>query len=163
MRNVGQVIKRELAEAVFPTLFFFAVFHVVAATKMLILDSYSVTPTGVAIATIGALTVAKAVLITNKLWFANLFAGKPRIFSLLWKTLLYGALTLVFRCIEELIPLWAKYGGFGAAASHLIDEVSWPYFWALQLWLFVALILYSTIMELDEHFGKGSIRKALFS
>lgn len=163
MSNILRVIKRELEEAVFPTLFFFSAFHIVAATKMLMLDSYAITPTGVTVATVGALTVAKVVLIADKLSFTTVFSGRPLIFSVIWKTLIYGVLTFVFRCIEELIPLWSKYGELRAAAGHLIDEVSWPHFWALQIWLFVALILYNAITALEGYFGAGSMRKAFLS
>ena len=85
MKNILRVIKREFLEVLIPTCFFFIVFHIVAVTKTLMLASYEVTPTGVAVATVGALTVAKAVLIADKLpvicfparFFYSLSYGKP--------------------------------------------------------------------------------------
>lgn len=160
MKNVVQVIKHEFQEAIIPTAFFFTVFHLVAFSKTLMLETYNVTPTGVAVATIGALTVAKAVLVADALPFVNRLAGKPLILGVLWKTAIYAVLTFVFRCIEELIPLLMKYKGFATAAEHLISEVSWPHFWALQIWLIFALVMYNTVMELDKYFGAGSVKKA---
>ena len=161
MERIVRAIKHELQEAIVPTTFFFIVFHLVAATKTLMLESYKVPPTGAAVATVGALIVAKAVLIADKLPFINLFLGKPLILSIVWKTAIYGFLCFVFRCIEELIPLLSKHEALGTAAGHLISNVSWPHFWALQIWLLLALILYNTVTELDKHFGAGSMRKAL--
>jgi hypothetical protein len=160
MKNIVRLIKHELREALAPTLFFFTAFHLVAATKTLILDAYNVTPTGLAVATVGALIVAKAVLIADNFPFINRFAGKPLVFSVLWKTAIYAVLCLAFRCIEELIPLISKHEGLGSALEHLVSEVSWPHFWALQIWLIVALIVYNAIAELDKHLGEGSMRKA---
>ncbi len=160
MKKTAQVVKHELQEAIVPTIFFFISFHIVAVTKALMLKGYGVTPTGVAVATVGALTVAKAALIADKLPFLNRLSGLPLVFTVLWKTAIYAVLVLVFRCIEELVPLLSKYGGLGAI-DHFVSEVSWPHFWALQIWLIVALILYNTVSELDRHFGEGSVRKAL--
>jgi hypothetical protein len=160
MMNIVRVIKQELQEAIAPVIFFFIVFHLVAVTKALTMVSYGLTPTGMAVGTVGALIVAKAVLIADKLPFINLFMDKPLIKSVLWKTAIYGVLCLVFRGIEELIPLLSKHEGFGSAVKHMISDVSWPHFWALQILLMVALILYNSIMELDKYFGAGSVKKA---
>ena len=162
MKRIVRALKHELQEAIAPTIFFFIVFHLVAATKTLILEGYGVTPTGVAVATIGALIVAKAILIADKLFIINLFSGKPLILSVLWKTAIYAVLFLVFRFIEELIPLLSKGEGVGTGIDHLISEVSWPHFWAIQIWVMFALILYNVITELDGHLGAGSVRKAFF-
>ncbi|TDI73168.1 MAG: hypothetical protein E2O82_06665, partial [Betaproteobacteria bacterium] len=81
--SIVRVIKHELKEAIVPMVFFFLVFHIMAAMKMLMLEEYNVTPTGVAVGTVLALTMAKAVLIVDKLRFTNLFAGKPIIISVL--------------------------------------------------------------------------------
>ncbi|MDH3437898.1 MAG: hypothetical protein OEN48_13030 [Betaproteobacteria bacterium] len=162
MKNMVRVMKHEFKEAIAPAIFFFIAFHLVAATKTLILEAYKMTPTGVAVATVVALTVAKAVLIADKLPFISRFSGKPLILSVLWKTAIYGVLCFVFRCIEELIPFLLKHEGLGTAVEHLISDVSWPHFWALQIWLMVALILYNAVTELDKHLGEGSMRRVFF-
>ena len=160
MMSIVRVIKHELKEAIVPMVFFFAVFHIMAAMKMLMLEEYNVTPTGVAVGTVLAFTMAKAVLIVDKLRFTNLFAGKPIIISVLWKTVIYSVFCFVFRFIEELIPLVSKHNGFGTAVERVFSEISWPHFWALQIWLVIALILYSSIGELDKYLGTGTIKKA---
>jgi hypothetical protein len=162
MKNIVHLIKHQFQEVIVPAAFFFIVFHLLVLTKTLILEAYAVTPTGVAVATLGALIVAKAILFADKLPFIKVFSGKPLIFSVLWKTVIYGVMGFVFRCIEELIPLLSRHDGFGTAVGLLIREVSWPQFWALQIWLMVALILYNSVSELDKHFGAGSMRKAFF-
>jgi hypothetical protein len=162
MKNIVHVIKHQLQEAVAPAVFFFIVFHLLVLTKTLILKAYAVTPTGVAVATLGALIVAKAIVMADKLPFINVFSGRPIFFSVLWKTVIYGVMGFIFRSIEELIPLLSKHEGFGSAFEHFFSEVSWPQFWALQMWLMVSLILYNSFTELDKYFGTGSMRKAFF-
>ncbi len=160
MKNIMLFIKHAIQKTIIPATFFFIVFNLLAVTKTLILESYTVTPISVASVTVGALIMAKAILIADKLPLINLFSGKPLILGILWKTAIYGILAFLFRCTEELISLLSKHEGFGAAARHLISDVSWPHFWALQIWLMVALVLYNSVKELDNHFGAGSIRKA---
>ncbi|MFP5212574.1 MAG: hypothetical protein ACLGPL_04270, partial [Acidobacteriota bacterium] len=145
-----------------PAIFFFIVFSLLAITKMLILESFEVTAISVTTVTVGALIVAKAVLVADMLPLINLFSGSPLILPVLWKTAIYGVLTLVYHCIEELVPLLLKHDGLGTAVDHLISEVVWPQFWALQIWLTVALILYASGKELDTRFGTGSMRKVFF-
>lgn len=160
MNKIVHVIKQNVQEAIVPTTFFFTVFHLLAFTKTLILKAYAVTPTGMAVATIGALIVAKAIVMADKLPFIGLFAGKPLIFSVLWKTAIYAVMGVLFRCIEELIPLLSTHEGSGTAAGKLFSEVSWPQFWALQILLVVALFSYNSLIEIDKHFGAGSVKKA---
>jgi hypothetical protein len=160
MKKIVDFIKHHIRELIVPTAYFFIVAHLLVLTKTLILEAYSVTPIGVAVATAGAVILAKAVVMADKLPFINLFSGKPLIFGVLWKTAMYGVLGFLLRTIEELIPLWAKHEGFVGAAEHFFSEVSWPQFWVIQLWLMVALILYNSVAELDKYFGAGSMRKA---
>jgi hypothetical protein len=108
---------------------------------------------------VGALIVAKAVLVAEKLPFINRFASKPLAYSVFWKTMNYWVFCLIFRFIEELIPHWKQHGDLAIAIEQMIEEVSWPLFLAVQLWLVVALILYNSAVELDKHLGAGSMRR----
>ena len=162
MNKIFRVIIREIKEAIPTFIFFFVAFHLVAITKMLMLMGYKITLTGSTVATIGALIVAKAVLLANKVPVVNLFQKKPLIFNVLWKTLIYGLLTFVFRYLEELIPLIVKHGSLINARVHLIGEISWPHFWAFQIWLMVALLLYCSFLELLSEFGAGKVKEVFF-
>jgi hypothetical protein len=160
MKKVVDFIKHHIQELIVPAAYFFIVAQILVLTKTLILEAYSVTPTGIAVATAGAIILAKAVVMADKLPFINFFSGKPLILGVLWKTAMYGVLGFLLRTIEELIPLWAKHEGLVGATEHFFSEVSWPQFWVIQIWLMVALILYNSVSELDKHFGAGSMRKA---
>jgi len=162
MGKVAKFIVHELKEAVYPTIFFLVAFHIMAFVKTLLLDAYSVTLASATIATVGAITVAKAILILDSLAIANKFSTKPLIYEVLWKTLLYTVLVIIFRILEELIPLWSKYGDLGTAVDNLTEEVSWPYIFATQIMLVVIIILYNVFTTLDRHFGEGTVRSAMF-
>ena len=74
--------------------------------------------------TIGALTVAKAILLVNALPVGRRYDSRPLARSILWKTLLFGALTLLFHYLEEVLPHVRALGGFAAAHRHAMAETS---------------------------------------
>jgi hypothetical protein len=128
MHKLIRFVGHELKEAVAPTIFFLLLFHLAAFTKALMLESYGITVVTASVATIGALIVAKAILIADKLPWAGRFAGKPLLVVVLWKAALYALLCLVFRLVEEFAPLVIKHRGVGAALQNFLEEVSWPHF-----------------------------------
>ena len=127
MSRVRAVIAREIREALPATIFFLFLFHMVALTKAVSLEEYDITALRATGATVGALIVAKAILLVDALPIASLFSG-TLIFQMLWRTLLYGSVTLLFRLVEEFIPLALHHGGLNAAVAALYEEVSWPLF-----------------------------------
>ena len=113
------------------------------------------------VATVGALIVAKSILIVEKLPIAGLFPGKL-VLNALWKALLFGVVTLLFRFLEELIPLVSKHESLATATAQLSEEVLWPQFWVFQLWFFGALFLYCLAWELVRLAGPEKVKGMLW-
>ena len=162
MQKIFNIVVHEIREIIPATIFFFIAFHIVAITKTLILEEYGITSAGVAIATIGALIVAKVILIADKLPFIDRFHNKPLAYSVIWKLIIYGAIVLLFRYIEELIPMISKYGSVISANQHLVAELPWPLFWALQIWLLVTLLFYCSGTELVRAIGAAKLMEMFF-
>ena len=154
------IVGREMRAAAPAMLFFLLVFHMIALTKAVILDDYHISTTGSTIATVVALIVAKAILVAEQLPIARLFSRRM-LYNILWKTLLFGAVAVLFRFIEELVPLIAKHHGLVTAAAHLFEEVSWPHFWVLQMWLYASLLLYCLVAELVRMVGAAQVKRML--
>jgi hypothetical protein len=160
MSKVMAIVAREMREAAPALLFFLVLFHMILITKNVILESYNITTTSVAVATVGALIVAKAIFIAEKLPLARRFSGRL-LYNILWKALLFSVVSLLFRIIEELVPLIAKHHGLVSAATHLLEEVSWPHFWVLQMWLYASLLLYCLAAELVRVIGVVKVKGML--
>ena len=161
MNKFVQVVKHEFVEAIFPTIFFFLVFHFMMITKALILDSYDMHWVSSASAVIAALIVAKAILIINMTPAGRMFRGSRLVYHTAWITIVYSVLVAGIRYAGELIPLWSKYGSFTEANQVLIDDVSLPHILVIQLWLLVSIAAFSVIVTIDQHFGPGSLKRAL--
>lgn len=162
MGKLKEKIKDELYEVLPPTIFFFIAFHIVALFRSLMLRQYGVRMSALAGATMAALLVGKVVLLTDKLPYVNRFPEKPLIYNVVWKTIIYVLAALIVHALEHLIPLWWRTGSLTTASQRLINEVVWPHFWAIQLWLIVLLFIYCALREFVRAIGADQASKMFF-
>lgn len=162
MRDVPARLKHELLEVIPPAVFFFIAFQVIAFTRALMLEQYGVRVSTFVAATVAALVVAKVVLIADHLPLINRFPEKPLIYNVVWKTLVYLLAALLVRYLEHLIPFAREHGGLAAANRHLLGEVVWPHFWAVQIWLLVLLLVYCALRELVRALGRERVLHLFF-
>ena len=161
VNRIGAIVAKEIREALPATIFFLFLFHLISLTKAVSLDDYSITALRAAGATVGALIVAKAILVVEALPMARLSSGR-RMFHVLWKTLLYGVVALLFRFVEELVSLASKHGSLVSATKAMYREVSWPLFAVLALWILGGLFLYCLASELVRAVGPEEVKEILF-
>jgi hypothetical protein len=162
VKSIGKTIKHEIMELLPPVIFFFIAFHILAFSRALMLRQYGVSMSAVAGVAVGALVAGKVVLLADLLPFINRFPDKPLVYNILWKTMIYVIAAVIIHYLEELIPLWWRAGDFSAANRKLFDEIVWPHFWALQLWLSVLLFVYCAGRELTRALGPKEVRRMLF-
>lgn len=160
MKSIARFVAEEVREALPPFLLFFVLFHLIAATKAVVLGAHHLSALRAAGSTVGALIVAKAVLTVAALPFARL--STPRLWlRALWSSILFGVVSLVFRVVEELLPHLLAKEGVGAAWEAMLAEVAWPLFWLLAVWTLVGLYLYCLGSELVRAVGADVVRAAL--
>jgi hypothetical protein len=86
-----------------PTIFFFVGFNLILWTKRMILEEQGIEFAGFFTATLAALLVGKAVLVTDNLPFMRRFDGAPMIQPILFKSAIYWLCVLIVRLAEGLI------------------------------------------------------------
>ena len=163
MSNLGPKLKHELRELIPVTLFFFVAFQVLALTQALMLKQYGIHTVAFVAATIGALVVAKVVVIADHFALVNRFPEKPLIYNVVWKTVIYFTASLGVRYGEHLIHFWRQSASFTEANRRLLTEVVWPHFWAVQLWLLILLLVYCAFRELIRALGRGRVIAMFFN
>ena len=161
MGNLGSTIKHEIKEAIPPFLFFLVAFHLVAVLRALMQQEYGIQAGTVMNATIGAMIVAKVVLLADLLPFVNRFPDKPLVYNIVWKTLIYQAAAILVAYLEHLWDAYREAGSFAAANAHLVDAVVWPHFWAVQILMLVLFLLYTTLREFSRAVGGSKVRAML--
>jgi hypothetical protein len=162
MSKVTAKIKEEFLAMIPPTIFFFVALHIVALVRALMVKATGITPmTSVSVA-IAALVLGKAVLIADMLPPINRFPEKPLIYNVAWKTLIYTLVALLIHYLEHLYDFARETGGIVAGNAKLLAEIIWPHFWAVQLILFVLIVMYCTMRELVRVIGKDKVIRIFF-
>ncbi len=157
MSTLGEKLKHELRELIPVTVFFLATFQLLALTQALMLEQFGIRVSAFLTATVMALVVAKVVLITDHFPLVNRFSDKPLSYSVVWKTAIYFVASLVVRYVEHLIHFWRQTGTFAEANRRLFEEIVWPHFWGVQLWLLILLLVYCTFRELVRALGRERV------
>lgn len=162
MIKIFQRLKQEFIGVIPAAVFFFIAFQLLAFTRSLILQQYGVQISTFVAATVGALIVAKVVMVVDLLPFVNRFPDKPAIYNVIWKTAIYMIAAFAVRYIEHLIHFVREYGDVAVANSRLLEEVIWPHFWLVQIWLFVLFFMYCVLKELNRVLGRERVRSLFF-
>jgi len=157
MSGIRGKVLHELGELVPVTLFFLVAFLLLALTQMLLLEVHGIRVVTFFAAAVGALVVAKVVVITDHLPWINRFPDRPLIYNVLWKTAIYFVASLVVRYAEHLIHFWRRMGSLAEGNRQLFQEVVWPHFWCVQMWLLVLLLLYCSLRELIRAVGRERV------
>ncbi len=162
MSTLSQKLQHELRELIPVAVFFLVAFHLLALTQALMLEQYGIRATSFLEATVGALVVAKVVLIADHFPLINRFPEKPLIYNVVWKTAIYFVASFGVRYAEHLIHFWRQTKDVAAANRRLLDVVVWPHFWGVQLWLFILLLVYCSVRELVRALGRERIIAMFF-
>jgi uncharacterized membrane protein YhdT len=143
-------------------IFFFIGFNLILWTQQMVLRQYGIPFSGFLAATVAALLVGKAVLVTDHLPFMRRFEGAPLIQPILFKSLIYWAVTFVVRLVDGYVHFLGDGGASADFFPYLIDKFSWPRFFLVQVWLMVLFMIYVTIHELNTLFGDGELPRVFF-
>ena len=152
----------QVKHALPPTIFFFVGFNLILWTKRLILEEHGVEFSGFLTATLAALLVGKAVLVTDNLPFLRRFDGAPMIQPVLFKSAIYWLCMLIVRLAEEFVQFLAAGGAIADFRDHLVIHFSLARFLSIQIWLMVLFLAYVTIHELNNLFGAGELYRLFF-
>src|SRR5438874_10361784 len=140
-------LKEEFFKLLPPTIFFFVALHIVAFVRVLMLKGTGISPLSTISIAVAALILGKAVLIADMLPTINRFPNKPLIYNVAWKTSIYLLVATLIHYLERLVDFWRQTGSFVAGNEKLLAEIVWPHFWAIQIILFVLIVMYCTMHE----------------
>ncbi len=152
----------EMTHLLPPTIFFFIGFNLILWTKQMILQEHHIEFSGFIVATMAALVVGKAVLVTDHMPFMRRFEGAPLLQPILFKAAIYWVCVFLVRIGEGLLHFLHGGGVLADFPQHLINRFSWPRFLSIQVWLMVLFLVYVAIHELNRLFGDGELYRLFF-
>jgi hypothetical protein len=162
MSKLTAKIKEEFLAMIPPTIFFFVALHVVALVRVLMLKGTGLAPMSTVSIAVAALILGKAVLIADMLPMINRFPERPLIYNVAWKTLIYLLVSAVIHYLERLYDFAREAGGIVAGNEKLLAEIVWAHYWAIQIMLFVLILVYCMAHELVRVIGKEKVRQIFF-
>jgi hypothetical protein len=162
MSKLSQTIKKEVAELIPPTIYFFVALSIIAVIRLLMLEG-----TGLPISTplqiaLGAIIMGKAVLLADMIPFINRYPSKPLIYNVAWKTTIYVLVATAIHYVERLIHFWRGTGGFATANQDLFDKIIWSHYWAVEVIIAILVVNYCTFTELARVLGADNVRAIFF-
>ena len=122
----------QMKRALPPTIFFFVGFNLILWTKVLILEEHGIKFSGLLTATVAALLVGKAVLVTDHMPFMRRLDGAPLIQPILFKSGIYWLCVLVVRLGERLVHFLTAGGAIADFPHHLVEHFSWARFLSIS-------------------------------
>jgi hypothetical protein len=161
--GVRAFLIKELREIWPPTLFFAVSFNLLVLTINLILADYLRSFASFMVATASALVVGKAVLVADAMPFLRRFDTAPMIQPILFKTTVYWAVVFLVRFLEKLVEYLFAGGTFGGIPKYVTTHFTWHRFAAIQTWIFVLFLIYTSVSELNARLGNGELKKIFFT
>jgi len=162
MHKIVETLKEEFFAILPPTIFFFVALHIVTFIRVLMARGSRFEPLSTMSIAIASLILGKAVLIADMLPPINRYPHKPLAYNIAWKTLIYLVMAGVIHYLERLIDFSRQAGGIVAGNAKLVAEIVWPHFWAVQIVLFVLILVYCTAHELVRVIGKEKMLRLFF-
>jgi hypothetical protein len=111
---------------------------------------------------VASLILGKAVLIADMLPPINRYPNKPLAYNIASKTVIYLLMATLIHYVEPLIDFSRQAGGLAAGNAKLFAEIVWPHFWAIQIILFMLILVYCTAHELVRVIGKEKMLRLFF-
>jgi len=162
MHKIFEKLKEEFFAVLPPTIFFFVTLHIVTFIRVLMARGSHFEPLSTISIAVAALILGKAVLIADMLPAINRYPDKPLAYNVAWKTAIYWLMASLIHYLERLIDFSRQAGGVVAGNDKLLAEIVWPHYWAVQIILFILILVYCTARELVRVIGKKKMLRLFF-
>ena len=155
-------VLKELKSIFWTSLYFFCWFGALMVIKILLLREYQIEFVGLSIVVVGALVVAKVVLILEyvRIPFTK---SKPAWVEVVVRTLFYLAGVFVIMVLEKTFEARHEYGGMLRALQKMTESVDWYHVWVNIICVMGALLFFNIWTVVKMHYGVGMFRKMMTS
>jgi len=162
MHKILEKLKEEFFAILPPTIFFFVALHLLTFIRVLIAKGTHFQPLSTMSIAIASLILGKAVLIADMLPPINRYPHKPLAYNIVWKTMIYLLMASIIHYVERLIDFSRQAGGLVAGNEKLLSEIVWAHYLAVEIVLFILILMYCTVRELARVIGKEKMLRLFF-
>lgn len=152
-----QTLLHEIRTIGLTTLYFGLWLAILILIKQLILAEYQIEFFGISKALVGALILAKVVLVLERVSLGSWVARQPAWVDVLLRTLLYALGVLAVLALEKGFEGRSEYGGFFAALAESYEAEDAHHVLVNTIVITWALLVYNLLTVIRRHLGEGSL------
>ena len=154
-------MKEELRSVALYTLFFGAWFAMFMLLKTLILAEYEIRTSGLSAVFIGALILAKVVLLLEHVSLGEGIARRPAWVEAIVRTVFYAFGVLIVLLVEKAFEVRHEQGGVLNALAGILHHEDLPHVLANTIVASCALLVFNVSSLLRKHLGPGGLAAIL--
>ena len=159
--SITQILKREIVELAYVTFYFGCWLGVLMLLKYLILAEYKIQFYGMSLVLLGALLLAKVVLVLEHVSFGAWIHAQPAWVDVVLRTALYTFGVFVLMLSEKAFEARHEYDDFISLLNGLLQHADMNHIWVNTICLSGALLSYNILSVVSRHLGKAALFKML--
>jgi hypothetical protein len=159
----AQKVRNEITALAVAMLYFATWIGVLIVLKTLILAQYRIVFHGLSMALIGALVLAKVVLVLEHVSLGPWVRRRAAALEIMLRTALYAVGVLVVLLLERAFDRRSEYGGFVPSLAAIFRRADIHHVLANAICLTGALLGYNVLSVVRRHLGKGGLSRLFLS
>lgn len=161
--GVAQKLKHEIESVAWLTFYFGCWLGALVLLKYLLLAEYSIAFNGFSIALVGALVLAKVVLVLEYVPLGAWLRTRPAWVDVVLRTALYAFGVFVVLLFEKAFEGRHEHGGFGASLMAVFQHADAKHVWLNTMCVSAALLSYNMLSVVRKRLGKGALLQMFLS
>ena len=145
-------VVEEIEKIALVSLYFFTWLAILMFVKRLMLADYDIKFSGIGIALISSLIMAKVVLLMDLIKLGRWVEKQPAIVDVVIRTLMYTAGVLFVQLLEKSFESRHEEGGFGKAFAHVFHHRDIYKVWVGTLIVGISLFFFNVFDILNQYF-----------
>jgi len=155
--SIAQKLKHEIVAVITLTCYFSCWLGALVLLKYLLLAEYHIAFSGLSVAVVGALVLAKVVLLLEHVSLGAWVRERPAWVDVVLRTALYAFGVFVLLLLEKAFEGRHEYDSFGESLVAVFQHANAIHVWLNTLCLSAALLSYNMLSVVRKRLGKGAL------
>jgi hypothetical protein len=161
--SLWQKLKKEIKVVALAAFYFATWIGVLIILKELVLAEYRIEFRGLSLAVVGALVLAKVVLVLEHVPFGAWIRTRPALLDVILRTVLYSLGMVVVLLLEKAFEGRHEHGGFVPSLVSVFRHAEIHHVWVNTICLSGALLGYNALSVVRRHLGEGGLLRLFLS
>ncbi len=158
-----QKLGKEIVAVLLTTLYFAVCFGILVLLKRLYLFEYHIKFRGLSLALLGALIVAKVVLLMEHVTLGQWIRKHALVVEVVLRTILYTIGVAVALFLERGFEVRHEHGGFLAGVAWVFQHREMHHVWADTIAVGASLLIFNTVTAVHHNLGHGRLHRLLLT